>query len=151
MPIRIPEPCTEDWSKMAGTDKGAFCNKCAKEVIDFTAKTPKEIAFETKHLGDEDIMYDDYRYQIDNTYMSGGSNVDDTDYLEEFEYLAPLHIYPNKLPSNFIIFRVDGSGLLDLTKNNFREEILEQMKVVKSFDLTQKSKIGKFLENSYEF
>jgi len=44
MPIRIPEPCTEDWSKMTGTDKGAFCNKCAKEVIDFTAKTPKEIA-----------------------------------------------------------------------------------------------------------
>ncbi len=43
MSIRIPDPCSEDWSKMTPTEKGAFCNKCAKEVIDFRVKTPSEI------------------------------------------------------------------------------------------------------------
>jgi hypothetical protein len=36
MGISIKEPCHEDWSKMTATEKGAFCQKCALEVIDFT-------------------------------------------------------------------------------------------------------------------
>lgn len=41
--IVIPNPCAEDWSQMSPTEKGAFCNKCNLEVIDFTKKTPEEI------------------------------------------------------------------------------------------------------------
>lgn len=41
--IHIPTPCSEDWSKMTPTDKGAFCDKCAFEVIDFTNQSPEEI------------------------------------------------------------------------------------------------------------
>lgn len=41
--IVIPNPCTEDWNQMTPTEKGAFCNKCNLEVIDFTKKTPEEI------------------------------------------------------------------------------------------------------------
>lgn len=43
MAIQIPEPCTEDWNKMTPTEQGAFCQKCALEVMDFTRKTPLEI------------------------------------------------------------------------------------------------------------
>ena len=43
MAIEIKEPCSEDWSKMTATEKGAFCQKCALEVIDFTNKTAFEI------------------------------------------------------------------------------------------------------------
>lgn len=43
MKISIPEPCSEDWSKMTPTEKGAFCQKCALEVTDFTNKTALEI------------------------------------------------------------------------------------------------------------
>ena len=42
--IDIPTPCKEGWQNMAPTEKGAFCNSCQKEVIDFTQKTPAEIA-----------------------------------------------------------------------------------------------------------
>lgn len=41
--IQIPTPCSEDWNKMTPTDKGAFCDKCAFEVIDFTSMSSIEI------------------------------------------------------------------------------------------------------------
>lgn len=43
MKISIPEPCSEDWSKMTPTEQGAFCQKCALEVTDFTRKSAWEI------------------------------------------------------------------------------------------------------------
>lgn len=41
--IDIPNPCSEDFSKMSATEKGAFCKKCSHEVIDFTENTEDEI------------------------------------------------------------------------------------------------------------
>lgn len=41
--ISIPEPCSENWNEMTPTEKGAFCQKCALEVIDFTNKSSDEI------------------------------------------------------------------------------------------------------------
>jgi hypothetical protein len=41
--ISIPKPCHEDWNKMTANEKGAFCGKCCKTVIDFSGKTPEEI------------------------------------------------------------------------------------------------------------
>ncbi|HEY0029454.1 MAG TPA: hypothetical protein VGC65_01755, partial [Bacteroidia bacterium] len=41
--ISIPKPCHEDWNEMTANEKGAFCGKCCKAVLDFTTKTPDEI------------------------------------------------------------------------------------------------------------
>ncbi|WP_348746173.1 hypothetical protein [Tenacibaculum sp. 190524A02b] len=41
--ITIPKPCHEDWNTMTPNEKGRFCNSCAKTVVDFTQKSPKEI------------------------------------------------------------------------------------------------------------
>jgi hypothetical protein len=41
--INIPKPCSEDWNEMTPNEKGAFCQKCAKDVYDFTGKSPDEI------------------------------------------------------------------------------------------------------------
>lgn len=120
-----------------------------KELSKFWENTPIDLIFESKNLDDFDIMYNTYDNQIDDLYISGASNIKDTDYIEDFEYLAPLHIYPDNLPNDFIIFRVDGAGVMDLTKENFRTEILNKMKIVKRYDLTPKSKLGRFLENSF--
>lgn len=35
----IPKPCDANWSSMTPTEKGAFCQLCAKQVIDFTSKS----------------------------------------------------------------------------------------------------------------
>lgn len=41
--ITIPKPCHENWNTMTPNQKGRFCNSCAKTVVDFTQKSPKEI------------------------------------------------------------------------------------------------------------
>jgi hypothetical protein len=42
--IIIPEPCHEDWNKMAPTDKGRHCAACRKTVIDFSSWSLENIA-----------------------------------------------------------------------------------------------------------
>jgi len=41
--ITIPKPCHENWNQMTPNEKGAFCQKCCKTVVDFTSKTTEEI------------------------------------------------------------------------------------------------------------
>ena len=41
--ISIPNPCGEDWNQMTPSRRGAFCQKCQIDVIDFTSKSPSEI------------------------------------------------------------------------------------------------------------
>lgn len=47
--ISIPEPCHERWDHMSPTEKGAYCQSCAKEVMDFTDLTAEEVAYYFKH------------------------------------------------------------------------------------------------------
>ncbi|PHS00764.1 MAG: hypothetical protein COA80_02715 [Leeuwenhoekiella sp.] len=46
--LHIPEPCHEDWSQMSPREQGRFCASCAKEVIDFTALSRKQITEKVK-------------------------------------------------------------------------------------------------------
>ena len=39
----ITEPCHEDWSKMKTVEKGKHCAICAKQVVDFSKNSKKEI------------------------------------------------------------------------------------------------------------
>lgn len=41
--ISIPNPCSENWDEMTPTEKGAFCQKCSKDVYDFTRTSFQEI------------------------------------------------------------------------------------------------------------
>jgi len=41
--VSVPKPCHEPWQKMQATQRGAFCNACAKEVVDFTGMTDEEV------------------------------------------------------------------------------------------------------------
>lgn len=41
--IKIIKPCHEQWDHMQDSPTGKFCEKCAKNVIDFTEKNDEEI------------------------------------------------------------------------------------------------------------
>lgn len=41
--VRIDKPCTENWNEMTPTERGAFCQKCCKQVLDFTNQTNHQI------------------------------------------------------------------------------------------------------------
>ena len=62
------------------------------DVPKFYDGLPKNIAFTPKSENDVDVMYDTYDNQFDEVYFSGADEIEDTSYLEEFEYFAPLYV-----------------------------------------------------------
>ena len=43
MRVNIPKPCNENWGEMSPAQRGAFCQTCAIDVIDFSNKNPEEV------------------------------------------------------------------------------------------------------------
>ena len=112
---------------------------------------PKELIFKIKFDGDKSLMFQNFENQIDSLYFSGSSNIgNNKDYLEEFEFFSPLWIERNGIPKCFVIFRVDDPGLVEITRNNFREQILDKLKFVKCFDLKGNNSISEWLKKNYE-
>jgi len=120
------------------------------KIPEFFKDTPTDIAFSVKFDNDQKTMFDDYSKQYDDIYFSGCSNIEDTWHKEEFECFAPLYINSSKMPTNFFIFRIDGTGILELTSSNFETEILDKIKCVTHFDFDQSTSIGQFLNNNYK-
>ena len=118
---------------------------------------PSNLAFQVKYDDDNDKMYNTYDYQFDDEYFSGAKNIQDQTHKEEFEYLAPLYLRPENLPSNFVILRVDDAAIYDintyditdLTKDNFRTEIIDKWKCVSVFDMTYKTQFGYWLSRNF--
>jgi len=100
--ISIPKPCHEDWNKMTPNEKGAFCGKCAKTVIDFTKKTADEIS---------SFLIEQSGKKICGRFMS--------DQLDEprkpVDILIPLNLLPKRLSFNkafvFALFIAFGTTL----------------------------------------
>lgn len=109
-----------------------------------------ELSFKIRYEEDNNLMTTDFQYQYDELYQYGARNIiANKFYKEEFEYFAPLYINKGNLPSNFIIFRVDGPGLVKLNKDNFKLEILNKFKTIKVFDLTKRSALGQWIEINF--
>lgn len=111
---------------------------------------PSDLAYEIQYESDVSSMSKDYSNQYDELYQYGARNIiNNKSYEEEFEYFAPLYVSPNQLPSFFIIFRVDGVGIDNITKDNFKKEILYNLKTVKIFNLLQTTSIGQWLDLNF--
>ena len=121
------------------------------ELIPYFYKDlPADIAFSIKYENDVESMSDDFKNQYDELYNYGARNiVNNKNYTEEYEYFAPLYITKNGLPKKFIIFRVDGSGIGNIRKDNFKIEILKKLKTIKLFDLTKESILGEWLGKNF--
>ena len=131
------------------------------KIPEFYRKLPINIAFYVKDDNDEDIVYNDYNHQFDTIYWSGVGKVKENDfYKEEFEYFAPLYIYNEDMPSQFIIMRVDEPGVYEqfetdknisnTTRFNFRNEIINKWKCVSLFDMTYQSNFGYWIDSNFK-
>ena len=120
------------------------------ELIPYFYKNlPEDIAYSIKYENDSDTMGDDFSNQYDEIYQYGARNIiNNKSYSEEFEYFAPLYI-TKRLPKKFIIFRIDGPGIGVLSKDNFKSDILNQLKTIKIFDLSKESKLGEWLDINF--
>lgn len=116
----------------------------------FFRDLPSDISFRVKYDNDNDKMFKDFDKQFDDIYQCGCRNIlDNKGYTEEFECFAPLYIYKNSIPKNFIIFRIDGPGLVNLNKDNFKSEIVNKLKCVKNFDLTRNTVLGEWIDINF--
>lgn len=123
-----------------------------KEVLsDFFDGVENKTIFEVENLNDISETYTDFKFQFDDTYFSGAQFVEDNWYSEEYEYTAPLYLKTSKLPTDFIILRLDGLGSLteDTNSSNFRERFINNWKFVTSFDLTENSNLGKWIKKNF--
>ena len=108
-----------------------------------------EISYQVKDENDASVMYNTFDNQIDDLYIMGCNDiVDNKYYTEDYEYFAPLYVSKSGLPKYFAIFRIDGPGILSLTSDNFRNEIINNLKSVKVVDLTRNTPIGQWLYNN---
>jgi hypothetical protein len=108
------------------------------------------ISYHIKDDNDANLMFTDFSKQYDDIYYSGCRNITDNKaYIEDFECFSPIYIKKGKLPKSFIIFRIDGPGLINLSKDNFTEEILNNLKPIKVIDLSTLSDIGYWLNKNY--
>jgi hypothetical protein len=87
--ISIPKPCHEDWNKMTPNEKGSFCSKCAKTVIDFTKKTNEEI---------RDFLTEQSGKKICGRFMN--DQLDKS--LTPVDLFIPLNLIPKNLSFNKI-------------------------------------------------
>ena len=94
----------------------------------FFKQTPADTAFAIKYDKDNSNMGSDFSKQYDDIYQMGARNISDNkNYEEEYEFFAPLYVFNQSIPNFFIVFRVDGPGLINLTSNNFRSEIISDL------------------------
>jgi hypothetical protein len=141
----LPELSTDRYKKVRFNSNNFF-----DELVPFFYKnTPSDIAFSIKYDNDNSNMSTDFSKQYDDLYQMGARNISNNkDYEEEYEYFAPLYVFKHSIPKYFIIFRIDGPGLDLLTTDNFRTSFIENFKTVKLFDLTNKTQLGQWIENS---
>ena len=94
----------------------------------FFRNIPIDVAYEVKFDGDKSMMFNNFENQYDDIYQMGARNISNNkDYSEEYEYFAPIYLFKHSIPNYFIIFRVDGPGLENLSSNNFRELYLKKL------------------------
>lgn len=120
----------------------------SERIASFYKDLPVDIAFEVKNDIKSDNIQKSYENQYDDIYFSGPRSVEDTRYIEEYQYNTTLKIDPTNLPKWFFIFRVDEPGI-DTLDNISIQQYLDDFKVIKAFDLSPKTSIGKLWEKNY--
>lgn len=121
-------------------------------------KTPTNIIYEVRREVNDNNTSSDYANQFDfSGYTSGAKYLKSRYYSERFSYFAPIYL-KDDIPNYFVIFRIPGplnnpqvSESNDVVDNkSYFTNMLREMEVVKTFDLSQESVLGKYIKSIFD-
>jgi hypothetical protein len=135
---------------------------------------PKSIAYKVFEQDSSQEIKDRYKDQYDFTYCMGMESKNSRIYQEEFSLFFPLWVEPENIPDYFLIFKIDNPvtinyndpayyvGLTgtdtDLDSSSvlesyvsgatsFFENYIKPAKIIKTFDLSDRTAIGQYIRN----
>ena len=118
-----------------------------------SSKTPVDLLYKVKRDFSDFSILDTYDKQIEETYSYGTSTNYSKLYSEDIKILAPIWLDKN-IPGKFLIYRInEAKPSLNYENTNSLERINEDLSnatLIKTFDLTKDSDIGKYLRNHVE-
>lgn len=121
-------------------------------------RTPSDIVFDIHADVNPAVMTNKYEDQFDfSFYYSGVKYMNSKYYDEKFTYFAPLYLR-KVIPEYFVIFKIDDPLNMpidrlkdyDYNQTDYLYEILKRATLIKSFDLTSRTKLGKYLRGIIE-
>ena len=130
------------------------------DVARVFSNMPSDLFYDVKKTSSDYSVLDNYGAQFDLDYCYGSFSVNSDSYKEEFGIFTPIWL-ENNIPDYFIIFRVDGPVTVNnkdaVTENanaatvdnpvNIKDLFLSKAKIIKTFDLTNSTNIGRYLRN----
>jgi hypothetical protein len=122
--------------------------------------TPAEISFDVLRISSDLSVKESYGEQYEFQYNYGATSINSNVYSEEFGIHAPIWL-ESTIPDYFVVFRIDGpvninnanssdenlNELIARDPSNFVDLILKKSSIIKTFDLTENSNIGKYIRN----
>jgi hypothetical protein len=129
---------------------------------------PKNIAYSVFEEDDSTTVKNRFNQQYDFTYGYGMYPKNSQLYTEEFSLLAPLWLERDNVPDFFVIFKMDGPVTVNANDSsysgqnidtlqilntlvedpsNFYENIIQKASIIKTFDLTERTELGKYIRN----
>jgi len=123
-------------------------------------ETPPEISFDVLRISSDITVQESYDKQYEFQYNYGAESINSNIYSEEFGILAPIWL-ESTIPDYFIVFRIEGpvnvnnvnasdenlNDLIAKDPGQFVDLILKKSTIIKTFDLTENSNIGKYIRN----
>ena len=115
-------------------------------------KTPYDIVYRTKRSESDLSVLDNYQSQLEEDYQYGATLNYSKLYEEKFRIFAPIWADLN-MPKKFVIFKVAKPATIvnfdNTAAGNFAriQSMLANAEIVKTFDLTNKSSIGRYVRN----
>lgn len=134
------------YQKFAISDEGSYSTDVAKFFRDCTLVEAYQVLRKFSDVN----AYSEYEYQYENQYNYGATFNTAKVYGEQYKMLAPIWL-DKKVPQKFVIYRVKDTDYSEQFDNNTlgqNDRVLELLKnatIVKSYDLTRASKLGKYL------
>ena len=123
------------------------------DVANFFKKngTTSDLVYLTKRSESDLTVLDSYNKQIEEEYQYGTTYNYSKNYDESYRMFAPIWA-DNNMPKNFVIFKVKNPGGVDasgvtLDNANRIQEILRNAEIIKTFDLSKKSNLGKYIRS----